>query len=144
MSKFKVYDNAVNNSFLFVCLSILGSTNMPLIAELANEGEVSDSSKTFVFENEGHTLGNVLKSIIGRYPEVEFCGYTVPHPAESTMHLRIQVSKNSRASDDPSQNVKAIDVLVRGLKDLVTVCDHTEIKFNDAIQSFEKSSKATI
>lgn len=117
---------------------------MPLIAELANEGEVSDSSKTFVFENEGHTLGNVLKSIIGRYPEVEFCGYTVPHPAESTMHLRIQVSKNSRASDDPSQNVKAIDILVRGLKDLVTVCDHTEIKFNDAIQSFEKSSKSTI
>ncbi|XP_037028653.1 probable DNA-directed RNA polymerases I and III subunit RPAC2 [Bradysia coprophila] len=116
---------------------------MPLIAELANEGETSDSSKTFVFENEGHTLGNVLKSIIGRYPEVEFCGYTVPHPAEPTMHLRIQVSKNSRAADDPSQSVKAIDVLVRGLKDLVAVCDHTELKFNDAIQLFDKTSKST-
>lgn len=113
---------------------------MPLIAELANEGEVSDSSKTFVFENEGHTLGNVLKSIIGRYPEVEFCGYTVPHPAESTMHLRIQVTKNSRISDEP---IKAIDVLVRGLKDLVAVCDHTELKFNDAIQLHEKA-KSTV
>lgn len=59
------------------------------------------------------------------------------------MHLRIQVSKNSRATDDPSQNIKAIDVLVRGLKDLVAVCDHTEMKFNDAIQLFEKSTKST-
>ncbi|KAJ6640369.1 putative DNA-directed RNA polymerases I and III subunit RPAC2 [Pseudolycoriella hygida] len=118
--------------------------NMPLIAELANEGEVSDSSKTFVFENEGHTLGNVLKSIIGRYPEVDFCGYTVPHPAESTMHLRIQVSKKSRVSDDSSQNIKAIDILVRGLKDVVAVCDHTEMKFDDAIQLFEKSPKPSV
>lgn len=28
--------------------------------------EESESSCTFVFEDEGHTLGNVLKSIIGR------------------------------------------------------------------------------
>lgn len=59
---------------------------MPLIAELANDGEVSDCSKTFVFENEGHTLGNVLKTIIGRYPEVEFCGKTIHFSPKFILH----------------------------------------------------------
>lgn len=98
---------------------------MPLIAELASdESSADDRSKTFVFENEGHTLGNVLKSIICRYSDVQFCGYTVPHPAESVMHLRIQASKK----------VRAIDVLRRGLEDLIQVCDHTIVTFEAAIE----------
>lgn len=98
---------------------------MPAIAELASDDNVGDRSKTFVFENEGHTLGNVLKSIICRYSDVQFCGYTVPHPAESIMHLRIQANKN----------VKAIDVLRRGLEDLEKVCDHTITTFETAMEA---------
>lgn len=55
-------------------------------------------------------------------PDVKFCGYTVPHPADTTMHLRVQTVKD----------VKAIDVLRRGLTDLEHVCDHS-------IQTFEKA-----
>ena len=40
--------------------------------------------------NEGHTLGNVLRSVIMQNPQVAFCGYSLPHPAEDQMHLRIQ------------------------------------------------------
>lgn len=98
---------------------------MPAIAELSSDGSVDERSKTFVFENEGHTLGNVLKSIICRYSDVQFCGYTVPHPAESIMHLRIQASKN----------VKAIDVLRRGLDDLEKVCDYTITTFEAAMEA---------
>lgn len=96
---------------------------MPLIAELASEEISNDRSKTFVFENEGHTLGNVLKSLICRYTDVQFCGYTVPHPAESVMHLRIQACKK----------VRAIDVLRRGLEDLEKVCDHSIVTFEAAM-----------
>ena len=46
--------------------------------------------RTFVFKNEGHTLGNALRAVILQNPEVIFCGYTLPHPAEDQMHLRIQ------------------------------------------------------
>ena len=46
--------------------------------------------RTFVFKNEGHTLGNVLRSVIMQNPQVAFCGYSLPHPAEDQMHLRIQ------------------------------------------------------
>lgn len=38
---------------------------MPKIAEMAGDDNSGDSSRTFVIEDEGHTLGNVLKNIIG-------------------------------------------------------------------------------
>lgn len=103
---------------------------MPLIAELASDDNIGDRSKTFVFENEGHTLGNVLKSIICRYDDVLFCGYTVPHPSESVMHFRIQAGKNA----------KAIDILRRGLEDLVHVCDHTLDQFTGALNEYDQNS----
>ncbi|CAD7091941.1 unnamed protein product [Hermetia illucens] len=91
-------------------------------AELAGDENSGEHARTFVFEDEGHTLGNALKSIISRYPDVDFCGYTIPHPAENKMHFRIQANKKLRA----------IDILKRGLEDLEAVCDHT-------IETFEKA-----
>ncbi|XP_055680545.1 probable DNA-directed RNA polymerases I and III subunit RPAC2 [Lutzomyia longipalpis] len=96
---------------------------MPLLAELTGD-ETMDNCRTFVFENEDHTLGNALRSIIVRYPEVVFVGYTIPHPAESTLNFRIQTT--------PS--VRAIDILRRGLQDLEAVCDVTLEKFDAAMQ----------
>nr|CAD7434230.1 unnamed protein product [Timema monikensis] len=86
---------------------------MNLIAELAGD-EKSEKSRTFVFSEGGHTVGNALRSIVSRYPEVLFCGYTVPHPAEANMHFRIQTS-----------GIRAVDVLRRGIEDLEKLCDHT-------------------
>lgn len=59
-------------------------------------------------------------------PDVEFCGYTVPHPAESKMHFRIQMSKG-----------RAVDALKRGLEDLVKICDHTMETFDEELLSFK-------
>lgn len=47
-------------------------------------------------------------------PEVNFCGYTVPHPAEQKMHFRIQTN-----------GFRAVDILQRGLEDLEKLCEHT-------------------
>ncbi|XP_018560856.1 probable DNA-directed RNA polymerases I and III subunit RPAC2 [Anoplophora glabripennis] len=96
------------------------------IAQFAETESSSDSSKskTFVFKDEGHTLGNALRCVISNYPDVQFCGYTVPHPAESKMHFRIQMHKG-----------KAVDALKRGLEDLVNVCDNTLEKFEEELQN---------
>lgn len=59
---------------------------------------------------------------------VDFCGYTVPHPTESKMQFRIQVT-----------NGRAVDVLRQGLEDLAKVCDHTLEVFNKAHEQFNKS-----
>ncbi|XP_056643512.1 probable DNA-directed RNA polymerases I and III subunit RPAC2 [Diorhabda carinulata] len=97
------------------------------IAQLSGNEVLTDSakSKTFVFQDEGHTLGNALRCIISSYPEVQFCGYTVPHPSESKMHFRIQMN-----------NGKAIDALKKGLEDLVQLCDVTLDKFNEELKNY--------
>lgn len=94
------------------------------IAQLAGSENPNSSSKskTFVFKDEGHTLGNALRCIISSYQDVQFCGYTVPHPAESKMHFRIQMHKG-----------RAVDALRRGLEDLVQLCDVTLEKFEEEL-----------
>lgn len=80
----------------------------------------SDTAASFEFEREDHTLGNALRyMIMKKYvffapavaaptncasketdrslsfrppasPDVEFCGYSIPHPSEAKMNVRIQ------------------------------------------------------
>ncbi|EEA18941.1 DNA-directed RNA polymerase I and III 14 KDA polypeptide [Talaromyces marneffei ATCC 18224] len=50
----------------------------------------TDTAASFQFKEEGHTLGNALRYVIMKNPKVEFCGYTIPHPSEAKMNLRIQ------------------------------------------------------
>jgi DNA-directed RNA polymerases I and III subunit RPAC2 len=58
---------------------------------------------TFQIQDESHTLGNALRYIIMKKyalplfslslihsPNVEFCGYSIPHPSEPKLNLRIQ------------------------------------------------------
>lgn len=59
-------------------------------------------------------------------PNVEFCGYTVPHPAEAKMNFRIQMSQG-----------RAIDALRQGLEDLSKVCDHTLKVFDEELRTFK-------
>ena len=43
-----------------------------------------------MFQNEDHTLGNVLRVILSGHSDVEFVGYSIPHPSDSKMNLRLQ------------------------------------------------------
>lgn len=52
----------------------------------------TDRSATFVLGNEDHTLGNSLRHILIQRPETEFCGYSVPHPYEPKMNIRLQTN----------------------------------------------------
>ncbi|ELT89297.1 hypothetical protein CAPTEDRAFT_127647, partial [Capitella teleta] len=81
--------------------------------------QVSDASHddetcaTFVLHGEDHTLGNSLRHMIMKNPDVEFCGYSVPHPSETKINLRIQTKGPS-----------AMSVLEKGLNDLKKVSKH--------------------
>jgi len=90
--------------------------------------DADPSAATYIFSDEDHTLGNALRFMLVKRPDVEFCGYSIPHPSENFMNMRLQVlGKNSN------------DVLREGLKDLATVCDIIDNKFNDALKKFEKN-----
>ena len=95
--------------------------------EFIRDEEQDDNRKTIVFNGEGHTLGNALRSIILRNPDVLFCGYTVPHPSENKMHLRIQTSKGA-----------AKDALKTGLKQLEELNKHVLATFLSQVEEFKK------
>ncbi|KAM0284980.1 hypothetical protein ACHAQH_001669 [Verticillium albo-atrum] len=72
----------------------------------------TDTAASFEFKNEGHTLGNALRFIIMKNPDVEFCAYSIPHPSEDVMNIRIQTYDGT-----------AVSALSKGLKDLQGLCD---------------------
>merc|ERR1712179_255744 len=86
--------------------------NKPKLEVVASTSE-DESCKTFVLHSEDHTLGNSLRYVVMKNPEVEFCGYSVPHPSEDKINFRIQ-----------TKGEPAVDVFRRGLHDLTDLCDH--------------------
>ena len=87
------------------------------------------SCRTFVFKGEGHTLGNALRAVILQNPEVIFCGYSLPHPAEDQMHVRIQTS----------EGIDAQDALLKGLTDLKKMTVHAKEVFQTAVDKIPDS-----
>lgn len=79
---------------------------------------------SFQITEEDHTLGNALRYMIMKNPEVEFCGYSIPHPSENLLNLRIQTYGGCTA----------VDALQKGLADLMDLCDVVEDKFTQRIR----------
>ncbi|XP_075738392.1 RNA polymerases I and III subunit AC2 l(2)37Cg isoform X1 [Rhipicephalus microplus] len=50
----------------------------------------NEKCRTFVLDDQDHTLGNALRYMVMKNPEVRFCGYAIPHPSERKVHLRIE------------------------------------------------------
>jgi DNA-directed RNA polymerase I and III subunit RPAC2 len=86
----------------------------------------TESAASFQFDGEDHTLGNALRYIIMKNPDVEFCGYSIPHPSETKMNLRIQTY----------DNVSVYQVLEKGLEDLMNMCDVVTEKFTISRDEF--------
>ncbi|CXI54508.1 DNA-directed RNA polymerases I and III subunit RPAC2, putative [Plasmodium berghei] len=79
---------------------------------------------TFCFENEDHTLGNCLRCILLQKEGIEFAGYTVPHPTQAEINLRIQTTGKP-----------AINILKDSLDDLSNICTILLEKFKNALES---------
>ncbi|KAF2070287.1 hypothetical protein CYY_008393 [Polysphondylium violaceum] len=77
---------------------------------------------TFVFTDEDHTLGNALHYVLMKNPKVDFSGYSLPHPSDNRMNLRIQTKSG----------LSAQDALVKGLNDIKDISRHVLDTFNQA------------
>lgn len=87
-------------------------------------GSDDGSQVTFAFRNESHTLGNSLRYVLARMKEVEFVGYSVPHPSDDVMHLRVQTR----------QGRPATEVLVQGFSSLERMLGMIRMEFSEAVQ----------
>ncbi|XP_072914415.1 DNA-directed RNA polymerases I and III subunit RPAC2 isoform X1 [Hemitrygon akajei] len=107
----------------------INSTFLPLFWVQA-EG-CDESSVTFILHDEDHTLGNSLRYMIMKNPEVEFCGYSITHPSESKINFRIQTRGG----------IPSIEPFRRGLNELMTVCQHVLNTFEDSIKEHKEQHK---
>lgn len=83
------------------------------------------TASSFQVLDEDHTLGNALRYIIMKNPEVEFCGYSIPHPSENKLNIRIQTYGN----------ISAVEALHQGLDNLAELCTSIEDKFSEKIEA---------
>jgi len=63
-------------------------------------------------------------------PQVTYCGYTIPHPSENKIHLRIQ-------TDD---SITAVQALEQGLDDLKEMCTVVLDKFQLEVKRIDLES----
>ena len=85
---------------------------------------------TFSFVDEDHSLGNLLRNQIVKNKQVDFCAYSVPHPSEPLMNVRIQVAESAEGQTDANQ------VLRHGLKRVSKICDVLSEKFEARLAEF--------
>ncbi|XP_067950700.1 DNA-directed RNA polymerases I and III subunit RPAC2-like [Watersipora subatra] len=93
-----------------------------------NEDDESQSCRTFVLHEEDHTLGNALRYVIMKDPRVEVCGYSVPHPSEDKILLRIQTDTTCSAED----------ALRTGVDNLQSLSELILKKFDKAIEKHKQ------
>ncbi|KAF0695999.1 Aste57867_13212 [Aphanomyces stellatus] len=99
-----------------------------LVPKLQVHTASSSSAKTFVFHDEDHTLGNAVRYMLMRNPDVDFAGYTIPHPSEPKMHVRVQTLPSKSAN----QSMRT------ALTDLKAVATHVDKAFAKELKSFKK------
>ena len=94
------------------------------------EAGAEPSAATFTFHNEDHTIGNTLRYILNKTPEVSFVGYSVPHPSEPNMNLRLQ-----------TVGPPATTVLHQALGNVYEIGAHVLATFNSAIDAHQKEQR---
>ncbi|XP_059660818.1 uncharacterized protein LOC132307153 [Cornus florida] len=92
-------------------------------------GSVQDqSASTFSLTDEDHTLANSLRFALNQDPRVTFCGYSIPHPADARVNIRVQTT------GDP-----ATEVLKDSCQDLMLMCQHVRSTVDQAVADFKNA-----
>nr|GMD76244.1 DNA-directed RNA polymerases I and III subunit RPAC2 [Ipomoea batatas] len=90
-------------------------------------GSLHDQSNaTFSLADEDHTLANALRFTLNQDPRVVVSGYSIPHPSEARVNIRVQTT------GDPAR-----EVLKDSCQDLLFMCKHTRSIFDQGVASFK-------
>jgi len=87
----------------------------------------SPTCVTLVLADEDHTLGNALRYVLAKKSAVQFCGYSIPHPSEAKMNLRVQTAGG----------VPALRVVREALVDLMAMAGTMRKTFDAAVADFD-------
>ena len=90
-------------------------------AQLAN---AECTTATLRLHGEDHTLGNSLRYVLAKAPTTDFVGYSIPHPSEHVIHLRLQTRRGKTVLAAVREACSSIEQL----------CDHISDTFTQAEQ----------
>ncbi|KAL3833609.1 hypothetical protein ACJIZ3_008345 [Penstemon smallii] len=92
-------------------------------------GSFDDQSQaTFALTDEDHTLANSVRFTLNQDPRVTFCGYSIPHPSDARVNIRVQTT------GEPAR-----EVLKDSCQDLMLICQHVRSTFDEAVQEFKSN-----
>lgn len=97
------------------------------IEVVASNHEEDRTCLTYVLHHEDHTLGNSLRYVLMKNAEVEYCGYSVPHPSEEKINLRIQTREKP-----------CNEVLKASFVELQKVCNYVLDTFKNSVIEFKE------
>ena len=95
--------------------------------KVRKDKEESELNATYSFAQEDHTLGNMLRYVLMKDPEVAFCGYSVPHPSEDVMNVRLQ-----------TREINTDKTLNKALTRISKMSDILGDKFREALRKYEE------
>lgn len=121
---------------------------------------------TLVLHGEDHTLGNSFRYVLAKNPRVDFVGYSIPHPSEMKLNMRIQTKGEASGSTQCANagmrgarkgtalaassltssflslsvtGVPVTEVLVEATDTLSEICDHVLSTFDEAERAYRAS-----
>eukprot|EP00775_Hariotina_reticulata_P011633 gene11634-biopygen13502 len=86
------------------------------------------SGTTFSVVEEDHTLANTLRFFLNKNPQVTFCGYSIPHPSEDAVNIRVQTTGE----------LTAAQALVEACEECTKVCKHIGAVFDNAVDQYKQ------
>ncbi|ORX86971.1 putative DNA-directed RNA polymerase subunit [Anaeromyces robustus] len=102
-------------------MNIDGNENEAKLKILSSSSD--EGCATFSISEEDHTLANALRYMIMKNPKVEYCGYSIPHPTEAKVNIRVQTSEETTA----------VEAMNKGLDDLIELCEHILVEYNEKL-----------
>ena len=84
---------------------------------------------TYTFQNEDHTLGNILRYTLMKDPNTLFCGYSIPHPSEDLMNVRLQTKEKNTN-----------EVMENAMNNIDKISDILSNKFQMALKDFNTNN----
>ena len=84
-----------------------------------------------VCAGEDHTFGNTIRYILATQPTTDFVGYSIPHPSEHVIHLRLQTKQNDTVRHAMSNACTLLERL----------CDVMLERFDSAVEEALKEGR---
>lgn len=76
------------------------------------KSETNISAFDFIFFNEDNTLGNLLQSYLFKDDNIEYVAYSIPHPLDNKLLLRLSLKKES----DKTNMKKNLESVINSIK----------------------------